>query len=292
MDISMEIMRRNGVEVECIRAIDHQIATGRLARHDRARLGRRRVAGDLRAGDGRRHPRARDVDLARREVLGRDPDRRAPLRQLPPAQRRRPVRLLRPRRRLPGHRQRGRRQALRDEHALLAPAPRLHDPAAGRLGLDRRGRARARPTSTRARAAPRTTSPTATPPSRPGTCCTSRGCSRTPAASRPTATSAPSGTRAAASTSRTRSTASALPLAVEREGRRSSTVSAPTTASPSCRSRSRATSSAATTASSGTSPGPRPSSTCAARARRGSARTSSTTCSTTSPTATPGRCST
>ena len=28
MDISIEIMRRNGVEVECIRAIDHQIATG------------------------------------------------------------------------------------------------------------------------------------------------------------------------------------------------------------------------------------------------------------------------
>ena len=28
MDISMEIMRRNGVEVECIRAIDHEIATG------------------------------------------------------------------------------------------------------------------------------------------------------------------------------------------------------------------------------------------------------------------------
>ena len=28
MDISMEIMRRNGVEVECIRAIDHDIAVG------------------------------------------------------------------------------------------------------------------------------------------------------------------------------------------------------------------------------------------------------------------------
>ncbi|HEU4599011.1 MAG TPA: hypothetical protein VFS26_04640, partial [Solirubrobacterales bacterium] len=28
MDISMEIMRRNGVEVECIRAIDHEIAIG------------------------------------------------------------------------------------------------------------------------------------------------------------------------------------------------------------------------------------------------------------------------
>ena len=28
MDISIEIMRRNGVEVECIRAVDHEIATG------------------------------------------------------------------------------------------------------------------------------------------------------------------------------------------------------------------------------------------------------------------------
>ena len=41
---------------------------------------------------------------------------------------------------LPHHRQRGRRQALRDEHPLLAPAPRLRDPAAGRRRLDRRGR--------------------------------------------------------------------------------------------------------------------------------------------------------
>ena len=46
---------------------------------------------------------------------------------------------------------------------LYTPAaPRLHDPAAGRRRVDRRGRARARPTSTRARAARRTTSPTAT----------------------------------------------------------------------------------------------------------------------------------
>ncbi|MGZ5331264.1 MAG: flavodoxin family protein, partial [Solirubrobacterales bacterium] len=28
MDISMEIMRHNGVEVDCIRAVDHEIATG------------------------------------------------------------------------------------------------------------------------------------------------------------------------------------------------------------------------------------------------------------------------
>lgn len=28
MDLSMEIMRRNGVEVDCLRAFDHEIATG------------------------------------------------------------------------------------------------------------------------------------------------------------------------------------------------------------------------------------------------------------------------
>src|SRR6476646_5759235 len=28
IDISMEIMRRNGVSVDCIRAVDHEIATG------------------------------------------------------------------------------------------------------------------------------------------------------------------------------------------------------------------------------------------------------------------------
>ena len=52
----------------------------------------------------------------------------------------RPVRLLRAGRRLHHHRQRGRRQALRDEHPLLAAAPRLRDPAAGRLRVARRGR--------------------------------------------------------------------------------------------------------------------------------------------------------
>ncbi len=112
----------------------------RLARHDRARLGRRRVAGDPRAGHGRRHPRAAVADLAGREVLGLHEGDRAPVRQQPSAQRGRSVRLLRARRRLHHHRQRGRREALRDEHPLLAAAPRLHDPAAGRLGLARRGR--------------------------------------------------------------------------------------------------------------------------------------------------------
>ena len=50
------------------------------------------------------------------------------------------------------------------QNILYSPAAhRLHDPAAGRRRLDRRGRARARRTSTPAAAARRTTSPTATP---------------------------------------------------------------------------------------------------------------------------------
>ena len=52
----------------------------------------------------------------------------------------------------------------------------------------------------------RTTSPTATPPLRPGTCCTWRACSRTQGESRPTETSARSGTPAAVPTSRIPST--------------------------------------------------------------------------------------
>src|ERR1039458_6645873 len=51
--------------------------------------------------------------------------------------------ILRPRRRLHHHRQRRWGQALRDEHPLLAPAPRVRNLAAGRLGVARRGRPRA-----------------------------------------------------------------------------------------------------------------------------------------------------
>ena len=71
MDISIEIMRRNGVEVECIRAVDHDIATGVWPDMTEHGWEKDEWPADLRAGDGRGHPGARDVDLARREVLGR-----------------------------------------------------------------------------------------------------------------------------------------------------------------------------------------------------------------------------
>ena len=115
----------------------------RLARHDRARLGDRRLAGDLREGQA-----ADILVLAGPIWLG---DNSSVMKQvherlyggshlLNDAG---PVPLLRPGRRLPDHRQRGRHQALRAQRALHAAAHRLHDPAAGRRRLDRRGRARA-----------------------------------------------------------------------------------------------------------------------------------------------------
>ena len=75
MDISIEIMRRNGGRGRLIRAIDHEIATGVWPDMTEHGWEVDEWPRDLRAGDGGRHPRARDVDLARREVLGRDPDR-------------------------------------------------------------------------------------------------------------------------------------------------------------------------------------------------------------------------
>ena len=43
-DKAIAILEANGVETETIRALDHDIATGRLAGHDRARLGQGRLA--------------------------------------------------------------------------------------------------------------------------------------------------------------------------------------------------------------------------------------------------------
>ena len=161
-DRSIAIMERNGVTVEQFRAIDHDIATGVYPdmtehgweRDDWPAIFERVIAADILVlltpiwlGEkssvctqvierlyGNSHLLNDDGQYA---YYGRTGG-------------------------LPGHRQRGRHQALRDERPLLAPAPRLRDPAAGRRRLDRRGRARARATSTRAPAAPTTTSPTAT----------------------------------------------------------------------------------------------------------------------------------
>ena len=81
-----------GVTVECIRAIDHEIATGvwpDMTEHGWERDDWPAIFEQVMAADILVLVHA---DLAGREVVGVHPDHRAPLRQLAPAQRRRPVR--------------------------------------------------------------------------------------------------------------------------------------------------------------------------------------------------------
>ena len=94
-DISMEIMRRQGVTVEVIRAIDHDIATGVWPDMTKHGWERDDMASHLREGHSGRHSGALHPDLAWREVVGLHQDRRAALRQLASPQRRGSVRLLR-----------------------------------------------------------------------------------------------------------------------------------------------------------------------------------------------------
>ncbi|CAK7286872.1 hypothetical protein SGPA1_41132 [Streptomyces misionensis JCM 4497] len=108
-----------------------------VARHDGARLGEGRLARPVPEGHGIRRPRAGRSHLAGRQQLGHEAGHRTSLRLLQPAQRTWPVRLLRPRRRLPDHRERGRCQALRHERAVQPAAPRLHHPAPGGCRVDR-----------------------------------------------------------------------------------------------------------------------------------------------------------
>ena len=113
-DISMEIMRRNGVTVEPIRAVDHDIATGvwpDMTEHGWATDDWPR---DLRAGAWPPTSSCCCTPIwlgEKSSVCTQVIERLYGNSQ--PAQRRRPVRLLRPGRRLPRHRQRGRREALR-----------------------------------------------------------------------------------------------------------------------------------------------------------------------------------
>src|SRR6266487_1724787 len=109
-DTSMEIMRRQGVTVDLIRAVDHDIATGvwpDMTEHGWERDDWPAIFEQVEAAN----------------ILVLHPGDRAPLRQLPPAQRRRPIPVLRPGGRLSGHRQRGRREALRHERPLFTPTP-------------------------------------------------------------------------------------------------------------------------------------------------------------------------
>ena len=136
-------MEKHGVAVDVVRAIDHDIATGvwpdmrehGWATDDWPAIFEKVLAADI-------------LVLAGPIWLG---DNSSVMKKVHErlyggshlSQRRRAVSVLRPGRRLPDHRQRRRGQALRPERAVHVAAHRLHDPAAGRRGLDRRSRARA-----------------------------------------------------------------------------------------------------------------------------------------------------
>lgn len=111
----------------------------RVARHDGTRLDHGRLAGSVPAGPGGRHPRAGRPHLAGRQQFRDEAGDRTPLCLFQSAQRGRSVRVLRSCGRLPDHRQRGRRQALRHERPLQPAAPGLHHPSPGGRRMDRRG---------------------------------------------------------------------------------------------------------------------------------------------------------
>ena len=133
-------MRKHGVEVEVLRAVDHDIATGvypDMTEHGWAtdewpEIHERVMASDILVLAGPIW--LGDNTSVTKQVIERLYGASSDLNE-PGA-----VGLLRPRRRLPDHRQRGRHQALRPERPLLPAAHRLHHPAAGRRRLDRRGR--------------------------------------------------------------------------------------------------------------------------------------------------------
>ena len=142
IDISTNIMEKHGVEVEVVRAIDHDIATGvwpDMREHgwdtdDWPAIFEKVLAseilvlaGPIWLGDNSSVMKKVHERLYGGSHLLNDAG---------------PVPVLRPGRRLFDHRQRGRREALRAERALHVAAHRLHHPAAGGRRLDRRGRAR------------------------------------------------------------------------------------------------------------------------------------------------------
>ena len=67
IDVSADIMTKQGVTVDQFRAVDHQIATGVYPDMRDPGLGRRRVAGAVPPGPGRGHPGDRRPDLVGRQ---------------------------------------------------------------------------------------------------------------------------------------------------------------------------------------------------------------------------------
>ena len=115
-DLAIAIMEKNGVSVDVVRAVDHEIATGvysDMTEHGWDRDDWPQIHEQVMVADILVLLRA---DLAWREVVGLYQGDRAPLRQLASAQRCRPVRGPRPGGWVPHHRERRRREALRDEH--------------------------------------------------------------------------------------------------------------------------------------------------------------------------------
>jgi multimeric flavodoxin WrbA len=208
MDVSMEIMRRNGVEVECIRAVDHEIATGvwpDMTEHgweidEWPAIFERVMAADILVLGmsiwlGEKSSIATQIveRLYGNSHLLNDDGQYAYYGRVGGCL-------------VTGNEDGVKHCAMNTlyslQHLGYTIPPRPTPVGSARPAPDR-------PTSTRAPAVRGTTSRTATPPSPPGTCSTWRGSSRMPAASLPTATSAPPGTPAVASTSRTPSTAEA-----------------------------------------------------------------------------------
>ena len=152
MDLSMEIMRRNGVEVDSIRAIDHQIAVGvwpDMTEHgwdvdEWPQIFERVMAADILVLGmpiwlGEKSSVCTHIieRLYGNSHLLNDAGQYAYYGRVGGCL-------------VTGNEDGD--QALRARDALRAPAPRLRDPAAGRRRLDRRGRARGPRISTPGRA--------------------------------------------------------------------------------------------------------------------------------------------
>ena len=137
--ISKAIMEKNKVSVEVLRAVDHDIAHGvwpdmtdhGWEKDDWPDISKKVMAADILVLTS-------SIWLGEKTSVCSKGDRAA-LREQSSTERGRPVRLLQARRRLPHYRERGWREALRDEHSLFIATPRLCHSATGGCRLAWRG---------------------------------------------------------------------------------------------------------------------------------------------------------